>query len=324
MRAVLCKSYGGPEELVVEEVPKPQPGPGEVLIAVKAAALNFFDTLIIRNKYQYQPDLPFSPSAEIAGVVEEVGQDCKHVKAGDRVVVYLRWGGCRDYVLVSEKDAIVMPDGLAFEKAAGLMVTYGTTLYGLKNRAKLQREESLAVLGAAGGVGQAAIEIGKLMGARVIACASSQEKLEFCRSFGADDCINYKREDLKLTLKELTDGRGVDVVYDPVGGDLAEAALRATGWYGRFLVVGFASGTITKMPLNLVMLKGVDVLGVFWGEAVIREPNEHAENVRQLLDWVAKGNLVPHIHQTYALEDTPKALAAIANREVKGKVIITP
>ncbi|WP_097154464.1 NADPH:quinone oxidoreductase family protein [Cohaesibacter gelatinilyticus] len=324
MRAVLCKSYGGPEELVVEEVAKPIAGPGEVLIAVKAAALNFFDTLIIRNKYQYKPALPFSPSAEIAGVVEAVGEGCETLKPGDKVVAYLRWGGCRDYVVVAEEEAILMPDGVAFEKAAGLMVTYGTTIYALKNRANLQPGDTLAVLGAAGGVGQAAIEIGKLMGARVIACASSEEKLDFCEQFGADERVNYLAQDLKPALKELTNGRGVDVVYDPVGGDLAEAALRATTWYGRFLVVGFASGTITKMPLNLVMLKGVDVLGVFWGEAVIREPEEHAANVRQLLDWVANGDLVPHIHQTYSLEETPRALVAIANREVKGKVIITP
>lgn len=324
MRAVLCKQYGPAEDLVIEEIEKPQAGPGEVLVRVRAAALNFFDTLIIRNKYQFQPELPFSPSAEIAGEVEAIGEGVTKHKVGDRVVAYLRWGGARDYVIAKEAEAIAMPDGLAFEKAAGLMVTYGTTLYALKNRANLQSGESLAVLGAAGGVGQAAIEIGKLMGGRVIACASSEEKLDFCQSFGADERVNYKTEDLKQRLKDLTHGRGVDVVYDPVGGDLAEAALRATGWYGRFLVVGFASGTITKMPLNLVMLKGVDVLGVFWGDAVVREPEDHTENVRQLLDWVAGGKLVPHIHATYDLEDTPKALQAIANREVKGKVIITP
>lgn len=324
MRAVLCKNYGGPEDLVVETLEKPVPGPGEVLIRVKAAALNFFDTLIIRNKYQFKPQLPFSPSAEISGIVEEVGEGCESLSEGQAVVAYIRWGGCRDYVIASEEEAIAMPQGLDFEKAAGLMVTYGTTLYGLKSRADLKAGESLAVLGAAGGVGQAAVEIGKLMGARVIACASSEAKLDFCRQFGADECINYAEQDLKLALKDLTHGQGADVVYDPVGGDLAEAALRATGWYGRFLVVGFASGTITKMPLNLVMLKGVDVLGVFWGEAIVRDPQEHAQNVRQLLDWTKEGKLSPHIHGTYSLEDTPKALAAIANREVKGKVIICP
>ncbi len=322
MRAVLCEKMGAPEDLVLREIDKPMAGPGQVLIRICAAALNFFDTLIIRGKYQFKPDLPFSPAGEIAGEIEGIGEGVDATRLGERVVAYLRWGGARDYVVVNEDEAITMPDGLAFEKAAGLMITYGTTLYGLKNRAKMQPGETLAILGAAGGVGQAAIEIGKLMGARVIACASSEEKLDFCQSFGADERLNYANEDLKLRLKDLSDGRGVDVVYDPVGGDLAEAALRATGWYGRYLVVGFASGTIPKMPLNLVMLKGVDVLGVFWGEAIVREPEDHAENVRQLLDWTVEGKLVPHIHGTYCLEDTPNAIRAIANREVQGKVII--
>lgn len=324
MRAVLCKAYGAPSSLVVEDVEMPEVGPGEVLIRVRAAALNFFDTLIIQDKYQYRPALPFSPSAEIAGDVEAVGEGVSLHAVGARVVAYLRWGGCREYVVVPEDEVVAMPDGLDYAKAAGLTVTYGTTLYALKNRANLKAGESLAVLGASGGVGQAAVEIGKLMGARVIACASSEEKLDFCERFGADERLNYKTQDLKQTLKDMTHGAGVDVVYDPVGGDLSEAALRATSWYGRFLVIGFASGTIPKMPLNLIMLKSVDVLGVFWGEAVIREPEDHAQNVRQLLDWVQEGKLVPHIHQTYSLDETPKALEAIAKREVKGKVIITP
>lgn len=323
MRAILCETHGPAEKLVLAEIEKPQAGPGQVLVRVRAAALNFFDTLIIQGKYQFKPELPFSPSGEIAGEIAEVGEGVDPARIGEPVVAYVKWGGARDYVVVNEDEAIAMPDGLAFEKAAGLMITYGTTIYGLKNRARLMPGDTLAVLGAAGGVGQAAIEIGKLMGARVIACASSDDKLAFCRSFGADETINYKNQDLKQTLKDMTHGQGVDVVYDPVGGELAEAALRATGWYGRFLVVGFASGIITKMPLNLVMLKGVDVLGVFWGEAVVREPEDHAANVKQLLDWVVSGQLVPHIHATYSLEEVPRALAAIANREVKGKVVIT-
>ena len=323
MRAVLCEAFGEPDGLIVKEIDMPQVEPGQVLIRVRAAALNFFDTLIIQNKYQYTPELPFSPAGEISGEIEAVGEGVDPSRVGERVLAYLRWGGARDYVVINEDEAIKVPDGVSYEQAAGLMITYGTTIYGLRSRANLQSGESLAVLGAAGGVGLAAVEIGKLMGAQVIACASSEEKLDLCEKHGADIRLNYTETDLKNRLKELTNQRGVDVVYDPVGGDLSEAALRATGWYGRFLVIGFASGTITKMPLNLVMLKGVDVLGVFWGEAIIRDPQEHAENMAQVLDWVAAGDLKPHVHQSYALEETPKAIKAIANREAQGKVIIT-
>lgn len=323
MRAVLCEAFGSAEELVLKDIEKPVAEEGQVLIRVRAAALNFFDTLIIRNKYQYTPDLPFSPAGEISGEIEAVGAGVDPSRVGERVLAYIRWGGARDYVVVNADEAISMPDALSFEEAAGLMITYGTTIYALKSRANLQPGENLAVLGAAGGVGLAAVEIGKLMGARVIACASSEEKLDLCEAHGADLRVNYKVGDLKLALKGLTGGQGVDVVYDPVGGDLAEASLRATRWYGRFLVIGFASGTIPKMPLNLVMLKSVDVLGVFWGEAIVRNPDEHAENMALIMQWVAEGKLKPHLHQSYPLEDASKAIAAIANREAKGKVILT-
>nr|WP_321442876.1 NADPH:quinone oxidoreductase family protein [uncultured Cohaesibacter sp.] len=323
MRAVLCEAFGSVDDLVVKDIDKPVADEGQVLIRVRAAALNFFDTLIIRNHYQYTPDLPFSPAGEISGEIEAVGRGVDACRIGERVLAYIRWGGARDYVVVNADEAITMPQALGFEQAAGLMITYGTTIYALKSRAKLQPGESLAVLGAAGGVGLAAVEIGKLMGARVIACASSDEKLDLCESHGADERVNYKLADLKGALKGLTNGRGVDVVYDPVGGDLAEAALRATSWYGRFLVIGFASGTIPKMPLNLVMLKSVDVLGVFWGEAIVRDPDEHADNMSLIMQWVSEGKLKPHLHQSYPLEDTAKAIAAIQNREVKGKVVIT-
>ncbi len=323
MRAVLCEAFGAVEDLVVKDIDKPVAEEGQVLIRVRAAALNFFDTLIIRNKYQYTPDLPFSPAGEISGEIEAVGQGVDASRIGERVLAYIRWGGARDYVVVNADEAITMPQTLGFEQAAGLMITYGTTIYALKSRANLQPGESLAVLGAAGGVGLAAVEIGKLMGARVIACASSDEKLDLCERHGADVRVNYKHADLKGALKGLTNGRGVDVVYDPVGGDLAEAALRATSWYGRFLVIGFASGTIPKMPLNLVMLKSVDLLGVFWGEAIVRDPDEHADNMGLIMQWVSEGKLKPHLHQSYRLEDTAKAIAAIQNREVKGKVVIT-
>lgn len=323
MRAIVCDAFEGVENLKLIEMTKPTAGPGEVLIRVKAAALNFFDTLILHDKYQFTPELPFSPAGEIAGVIEAVGDGVDPDRVGEKALAYIRWGGARDYVVVNQDEAITMPSKLGFDHAAGLMITYGTTIYGLRSRARMQPGETLAVLGAAGGVGLAAVEIGKLMGARVIACASSDEKLQLCKAFGADDLLNYKEDDLKQTLKDMTYGHGVDVVYDPVGGDLSEAALRATGWYGRFLVIGFASGTIPKMPLNLVMLKGVDLLGVFWGEAVGREPADHAENMKQIMAWVASGQLKPHIDRRYSLEETPEAIKAIANREVKGKVVIT-
>ncbi|PLW76359.1 NADPH:quinone oxidoreductase family protein [Cohaesibacter celericrescens] len=322
MRAIMCEVFGSADHLVLAEIEKPKAGPGQVLIRVRAAGLNFFDTLIIQNKYQFKPALPFSPAGEISGEIEAVGDGVDAARLGQRVVAYVRWGGARDYIVIDEGEVIVMPDGLGFNEAAGLMITYGTTIYALRSRANLQPGESLAVLGAAGGVGLAAVEIGKLMGANVIACASSQDKLDLCAAHSADELVNYTEVDLKLRLKALTSGQGVDVVYDPVGGDLSEAALRATAWYGRFLVIGFASGTIPKMRLNLVMLKSVDVLGVFWGEAIVRDPNGHAQNMALIMDWVARGDLKPHIGHIYPLEDTPKAIASIANRQAKGKVII--
>lgn len=324
MKAVLCEAYGPPSSLSVKEIEVPVAGPGEVVVDVKAAALNFFDTLIIQGKYQYRPDMPFSPGAEMAGVVASVGEGVDRVKPGDRVAAYTKFGCCREQVLLEEDDVILVPDGVSFEAAAGLMVTYGTTMHALRGRADLQEGETVAVLGASGGVGQAAVEIAKLMGARVIACASSAEKLEFTKKFGADETINYAEEDLKTRLKELTRGNGVDVVYDPVGGDYAEAALRATAWRGRFLVIGFASGDIPKIPLNLALLKGCDIRGVFWGEAILREPEEHWADVAQLMEWVKDGKLKPHIHAVYSLDKTADALEELAQRKALGKVIVAP
>ena len=323
MRAILCETFGPPEGLVLAEIKKPEPGPGELLVRVHAAALNFFDTLIIENKYQFTPDRPFSPAGEISGVIEACGAGVDVERLGESVIAYVRWGGARDYVVIRAEEALPMPDGLGFEEAAGLMITYGTTIYALRSRAKLRPGETLAVLGASGGAGLAAVEIGHLMGARVIACASSDDKLALCRAHGADELLNYAEFDLKAALKSVTDRKGVDVVYDPVGGDLAEAALRATGWCGRYLVIGFASGTIPKMPLNLVMLKSVDVLGVFWSESILIEPQAHRENMRQIMEWVQAGALKPHIDRVCPLEETPQAIRAIANREAKGKVIVS-
>ncbi|TYC49768.1 NADPH:quinone oxidoreductase family protein [Rhodobacterales bacterium] len=324
MKACLCKSYGPPSSLVIADVPDPVPAAGEVLVRVRACALNFFDTLIIQGKYQYKPDMPFSPSAEFAGVVEAVGDDVGGFSSGDRVMGYMRWGAARELVAVPEGGLVPLPDGVDFEMAAGLTVTYGTTLHAYRDRAGLKAGETVAVLGASGGVGQAAVEIGAIMGAKVIACASSQDKLDFARSLGAQMTVDYSSQPLKETLKDLTGGKGVDVVYDPVGGDLSEQALRATAWEGRFLVVGFAAGEIPKIPLNLLLLKGCDVRGVFWGEAVARDPDGHRRNMTQLLDWVVAGKLRPHVHAVYPLEEITTALTEIAARRVRGKVIVTP
>lgn len=324
MKACLCKSFGPPSSLVIEEIDAPVTGPGGVVVKVEACALNFFDTLITRGKYQFKPEFPFSPSAEFAGVVEAVGPEVTSIEVGARVMGYMKWGAAREKVLVSPGDLIRLPDGVSFDIAAGLAVTYGTTLHAYRDRADLRSGETVAVLGASGGVGQAAVEIASIMGARVIACASSEEKLEFARSLGADLTIDYSKEPLKERLKALTNGKGADVVYDPVGGAHSEQALRATGWEGRFLVIGFAAGDIPKIPLNIVMLKGCDVLGVFWGAALERDPEGHRKNMAQLLEWVEAGKLKPHVHAVYPLEDIGTALDEIAARKVRGKVILRP
>lgn len=324
MKAVLCERLGGPGTLVLRDLEMPEPGPGEVLVRVAAAALNFFDTLIIEGKYQFRPELPFSPGAEFAGQVMSVGEGVELFEPGDRVMGYVRWGAVREAVIATEDDLVLLPDGVSEEVAAGLTVTYGTALHGFRDRARLEGGESVAVLGASGGVGLAAVEVARAMGARVIACASSAEKLELARAHGADELVNYTEEDLKTRLKALTDGCGVDVVYDPVGGAYAEAALRATGWRGRYLVVGFAAGEIPRLPLNLVMLKGCDVLGVFWGDAIIREPENHRDNMAQLLAWVAEGRIVPHVHAVYPIDETAQALGELSERRAQGKVVIRP
>ena len=325
MKALLCTHYGTPDDLVLSDIPDPTPAAGQAVIRVHSAALNFFDTLIIAGKYQRKPPFPFSPAAEFAGVVESLGTGVTAVKVGDRVMGYDgNTGGARERVAVVAERLIKMPDGLDFDRAAGLSVTYGTTLYGLKDRGDLKAGETLAVLGASGGVGVAAIEVGKLMGARVIACASSPEKLAFAREHGADECIDYSKEDLKEALRRVTGGRGVDVIYDPVGGSYAEPALRSMAWLGRYLVIGFAAGEIPKMPLNLVLLKSCDVRGVLWGGWSERDVAGHRANTLQLIDWVVEGKLSPHIQAAYSLADGPAALKAIAARKVMGKVVLHP
>lgn len=324
MKAVLCETLGPPDSLVVRDLSDPSPGPGEAAVRVAAAALNFFDTLIIQGRYQYKPELPFSPGAEYSGVVTSVGPDVTGLASGDRVMGYAGHGACRETVVAPADRLIRVPDDADLDQAAGLIVTYGTTLHALKDRARLKPGETLAVLGAAGGTGAAAIEIGKIMGARVIAVASSADKLEFCRSIGADETIDYSSEDLKERLKALTGGKGADVVYDPVGGVHSEQALRSTAWQGRYLVIGFAAGEIPRIPLNLVLLKGCDVIGVFWGRFIEVHPDHDRANNALLLEWMAEGRLSVAIHARYRLEDTAEALGAIARREVKGKVLIVP
>jgi NADPH2:quinone reductase len=324
MKAVLCSRFGGPDDLELKDIPAPSAGAGEVVVSVKAAALNFFDTLLIAGKYQIKPPFPFSPASEFAGVVDGVGPGVTGFAPGDRVVGWMGSGAARERVAVKAERLVPLPAGLDFDRAAGLTVTYGTTVHALKDRAQLKPGETLAVLGAAGGTGLAAIELGKLMGARVIACASSADKLAFAREHGADEAINYGEDDLKEALRRVTDGRGVDVVYDPVGGAYAEAALRSIAWGGRFLVIGFAAGEIPKLPLNLVLLKGCDVRGVFWGQFTERFPEKHRANMAELLQWCAEGKLSAHVHAVYPLEETAEALKMLADRKAMGKILLRP
>jgi NADPH2:quinone reductase len=324
MKALLCTRHGTPDDLTLADIPDPVAAPGEVIVRVEAAALNFFDTLIIANKYQTKPPLPFSPAAECAGTVETLGPEVTTFAIGDRVMAYTGYGAARERIAVSTGRLLRIPDNLDVDRAAGLCVTYGTTLHALKDRGRLKAGETLAVLGASGGAGLAAVELGKLMRAHVIACASSAEKIAFARKHGADGGIDYGSEDLKEALRRVTQGRGADVIYDPVGGAYAEAALRSIAWQGRFLVVGFAAGDIPKLPLNLVLLKGCDVLGVFWGSWIERDPAGHRANTEQLLAWCAEGKLSSHVHAVYPLAEAPAALKAIAARQVMGKVILRP
>ena len=324
MKAILCKSWGPPESLVLEEVPDLVPKDKEVIIEIKACGVNFPDTLIIQGLYQFKPPFPFSPGSDVAGVVKAVGAEVTNHKVGDRVFALIGHGGFAEQVAVHKNACFPIPPGMEFVNAASFMMVYGTSYHALKDRARLKEGETLLVLGASGGVGLTAVELGKLMGAKVIAAASTEEKLELCRSYGADETINYTTEDLKARVKELTDGKGADVVYDPVGGAYSEPALRATAWKGRFLVIGFAAGDIPKVPLNLALLKGCAIVGVFWGAFAQKEAQKNMANTMELIQWFASGKLKPHIHKVYKLEETPEALRELMNRKVKGKVVIQP
>ncbi len=322
MKAVLCKQFGPPESLVLEDLPSPKPGAGEVVVSIKAASVNFPDVLIIQNKYQFKPPLPFSPGSELAGVVKEVGPGVTNVKAGDKVIAFVTFGAFAEEVKTEAVRLLPLPEGMSFEEGASFILTYGTTDHALRDRAQMKSGETLLVLGAAGGVGVAAIEIGKAMGARVIACASSDDKLAVCRQHGADEVINYATEDLRERIKALTGGKGVDVIYDAVGGAYSEPAFRSIAWRGRHLVIGFAAGEIPKLPLNLALLKGASVVGVFWGDFTRREPEVFAQSARQLAKWFAAGKLKPHVSTTFPLAKAGEAMNLLASRKAKGKVVI--
>ncbi|HZP94076.1 MAG TPA: NADPH:quinone oxidoreductase family protein [Burkholderiales bacterium] len=322
MRAVLCKELGPPEKLVVENVPSPKPGAGQVVLSVKACGVNFPDTLIIQGKYQFKPELPFSPGGEVAGVVKEIGEGVHGLEPGNRVIAFTTWGGFAEEIAVDAARTVPMPKRMDFVPASGFVLTYGTSYHALKDRARLQPGETLLVLGASGGVGIAAIQLGKVMGAKVIAAASSDQKLQVCKQNGADDLVNYGAEDLRARVKAITAGKGVDVVFDPVGGPYSEPALRDMAWNGRFLVVGFAAGDIPKVPLNLALLKGCSIIGVFWGAFTRNEPEANRRNNQELMAMYIDGKVKPHIHATYPLERAADALNEVMYKRVSGKVVL--
>ena len=322
MKSILCTQFGPPEDLVLSEVPSPKPGPGQILIAVKACGVNFPDTLIIQNKYQFKPPLPFSPGGEVSGIIKEVGEGVRYLNVGDAVLSLTGWGGFAEETVADAATTLPIPMGMDFVTAASVMYTYGTSYHALKNRAQLQAGETLLVLGAAGGVGLAAVQLGVLMGAQVIAAASSDEKLAVCRELGAKATINYSTEDLKERVRELTEGHGADVIYDPVGDRYTEPALRAIAWKGRYLVVGFAGGEIPKIPLNLALLKGCQIVGVFWGAFAKNEPRESQQNFREIVAWMAEGKLRQHVYKTYPLPEAPDALRDLMERRVIGKAVV--
>ena len=321
----MCKRFGGPEVLEVEDVPEPEPGPGQVQVEVKACAVTFPDLLMLRDMYQFKPGLPFIPGSEVAGVIRRVGEGSGSFREGQAVLgSSISVGGLAELACLRADTTVALPEGVDFHQAAGLLYGYGTSHHALKDRARLQPGESLVVLGAAGAVGLAAVELGRAMGARVIAAASTDEKLELCRAHGADETINYATEDLKTRIRDLTGGQGADVVYDPVGGPYSEPALRSTAWEGRFLVVGFAAGDIPRLPLNLALLRGCSIVGVFWGSFVARQPDRHRANVAELIDLWRAGRLAPHTSASFPLERAADALRALDERRATGKVVVIP
>ncbi|MDK9705156.1 MAG: NADPH:quinone oxidoreductase family protein [Sulfuritalea sp.] len=324
MKALVCEAYGPIDTLVVKDIPAPAPGPKQLLIKVKAAAVNFPDALMVQGLYQVKPPLPFTPGAEISGIVEAVGAEVMHYKAGDRVIAMVGQGGFAEECIAEAARTMPLPSGMDFESGAALVLTYGTSLHALKDCGHLKTGETLVVLGAGGGVGISAVEIGKAMGARVVAAASSADKLALCRKVGADETVNYSTENLKDRINELTGGKGADVVYDPVGGPYTEPALRALAWRGRLLVIGFAAGEIPKIPLNLALLKERSIVGVYWGDSVKHDPAGHLANMHQLHEWFAAGAIRPVVSEHFPLAAAKDAIAKIANRQVKGKIVVLP
>jgi NADPH2:quinone reductase len=324
VKAILCTRFGTADDLVLTDIAEPVAGPGEVVTRVKAVGLNFYDTLIIAGRYQKQPPFPFSPGGEYAGVVESVGAGVSGFAAGDHIIGYVTYGAARDRMAAPADKLIKFEGDLEFDRAAALTIIYGTAMHGLRDRAQLKRGETLAVLGAAGGVGLAAVELGKHMGARVIACASTDEKCAFARAHGADETVNYTTEDLRDALKRLGGERGIDVIFDPVGDRYSEPALRAIAWAGRHLVVGFAAGEIPKLPLNLTLLKGCAVVGVYFGDWVRREPTIYRDTIVELARLAADGKLSCHVDHAYPLAEFPQALKSLTERRAMGKVIVRP
>ena len=324
MRAVVCSSLEGPKSLRVADMPEPVCGRGEVAIDVRAAGLNFPDVLLSYGKYQFKPSPPFVPGGEAAGLVAEVGEGVTRVKKGDRVATTMLHGAFASRIVVPEPSVVPVPEKVSFETAAATLLTYLTTIHALEDRAHLRPGETLLVLGASGGVGIAAVQLGKLLGATVLAAASTDEKIAFCKEQGASEGIVYSREDLKERAKALTGGKGVDVIYDAVGGSYSEAALRAIAWEGRHLVVGFASGEIPKIPLNLTLLKGCQIVGVFWGQFAMREPEQNRAHGEKIFGWVAEGKLRPHVDAVFPFDRATEALERMERREVKGKLVLVP
>jgi NADPH2:quinone reductase len=323
MKALVCHAYGPIDTLRVEEVPTPAPGPGQVLVTVEAASVNFPDALIVQGLYQFKPPPPFSPGAELAGIVKSVGDGVTAFKPGDRVIAGVGHGAFAEECIAEAARTLPLAEGMDFEVGASFILTYGTALHALQ-LARLQAGETLLVLGGAGGVGIATIEVGKLMGAHVIAAASTAEKLELCRQVGADELIDYSLPDWRRQVDAMTDGKGADVVLDPVGGPYSETALRATAWHGRFLVVGFANGEIPRLPLNLALLRERSIIGVFWGDAMRREPARHAANMKLLGRWFAQGKLRPVISERVPLAGAKAAIQRLASRQAMGKIVVLP
>jgi NADPH:quinone reductase len=324
VKAIVCSQFGGPDVLEVREVEEPVAGEGQAVIDVAACALNFPDLLMIQDLYQFKPQLPYTPGSEIAGIIRSTGPGVSPFAIGDRVVGSATTGGLAQRAVVPAGRLVRVPDGVGLDQAAGLMYAYGTAHHALRDRAQIQPGESLLVLGAAGGVGLAAVELGRLMGARVIAAASTDEKLDLCRKRGADEVVNYSTEDLKQRVRELTGGHGADVVYDPVGGPYSEPAVRSTAWAGRYLVIGFAAGDIPRIPLNLPLLRGCSIVGVFWGAFVGRHPEGLERTVEQLAQWWNSGELESHVFHSYPLEQAADAFRDLAERRVLGKVVVAP